>query len=109
VVVSDPHRLDLRAKRAAPSQTGQEAHLHGGQDLRAADCDEQQVRRVSVDGVERAQARLQILLAADTVAGRAELVGGQQVHDRGDIPPQRLAAALPPCPARAAAPTPSQR
>ncbi len=85
MVVSDPHRLDLGSKRAAPSEPGQEAQLHGGQDLRAVGCDEQQVRWVGVDGVERMQVGLQVLVGGDAVAGCAELVGGQQAHDRGDI------------------------
>ena len=64
----DPYRLNLSTERDTPSEPGHEAQLHGRQYLCASGRDEQQVRRIGVDDLERLQVGLQVFVDGDAVA-----------------------------------------
>ncbi len=50
--------------------------------------DQQELGRVLVDGLESPFVGLPVGLAADAVAGSAEVVGGQQSHQGGQVGPE---------------------
>jgi hypothetical protein len=83
-----PDGLDLRPPRPAPRQAGDEAQLHRADDPAAAVYgDDEQVPRIGRDRVERGPVGRQLVrrLALD-----AQLVGGEQCHDLGQVVGRRL-------------------
>ena len=86
IVLTDPDGLDLRPQGAAAGQARQERQLERGDDLRVHLRHHEQVGAVAVDGVKRLLISRQVLRRAHPVPGCAELVGGEQVHDRGQVP-----------------------
>jgi len=85
VILPDPHRLNLGSQSPTPGEPGKKTQLHGGQDLRAIDGDQQKVRRIGVDGSEGAQVQIEVRSGADAVTSAAQLIIGQQLNKRGDI------------------------
>ena len=81
----DPDGLDLSPQGTTAGEAGQEGQLHRGRDVRAGLRDDQQVRRVAVDGLEGRLIGSQIPGAAYAIPGGAKLISGQQAHDRGNI------------------------
>ena len=81
----DPDGLDLSPQGTTAGEAGKEGQLHRGHDVRAGFRDYQQVRRVTVDGLEGGLIRGQVLGTAHAVSRSTELVSGQQVHDSRNI------------------------
>jgi len=75
----------VEAVRATAGEPGDERQLHRGSDVIAGLRDHQDVSRVAVNGLERAPVGQQVTGRADAVPGGAELIGGEQAHDRSQV------------------------
>jgi hypothetical protein len=81
----NPDGLDLRPQRAAARQPWDERELQGASQLPPRLRDQQHVSRICVNRAERRLVGGQVLGRVHPVPGGAELIGGEQAHDGGDI------------------------